>query len=225
LHRREKGKLNKVAKNIGIYVIIFALVLAMAWIYQNGTKETVKEIDFSQAAKHLPAQEISEMNVTDKTLTATLKSGEKIISYIPTGIDFSYISEKYIMPQVETGTLKYNSDKPVVQPWYIAMLPTLIMILALVFFWFIIVNQGAGGGRVMSFGRSRARLHKEDDLKKVTFADVAGLDEEKEELTEIVDFLQNPKKYNDLGARIPKGILLVGQIGRASCRERVFQPV
>jgi cell division protease FtsH len=87
------------------------------------------------------------------------------------------------------------------------------MILALVFFWFIIVNQGAGGGRVMSFGRSRARLHKEDDHKKVTFEDVAGLDEEKEELTEVVDFLRNPKKYNNLGARIPKGILLVGPPG------------
>ena len=205
--------MNKVVKNIGIYVIIFALVLLMAWVYQRGTKEEVREVEFSQIAKYLQLQEIKEMNVTDKTWTATLKSGEKIISYIPTGIDFQALSQKYIMPQMETGGLKYSSNKPESQPWYIAMLPTVIMILALVFFWFIIMNQGAGGGKVMSFGRSRARLHKEGDLKKVTFADVAGLDEEKEELTEIVDFLRNPKKYNDLGARIPKGILLVGPPG------------
>jgi len=87
------------------------------------------------------------------------------------------------------------------------------MIAALVFFFFIIMNQSGGGGKAMSFGRSRAKLHKESDLRKVTFKDVAGLDEEKEELAEIVDFLQNPKKYNRLGARIPKGILLVGPPG------------
>ena len=205
--------MNKVVKNIGIYAVIFALVLGMAWFYQRDPKEAVEEVDFSQVAKYLQAHEIKEMNVTDRTLTATLNSDKSIISYIPTGIDFEYISTKYIMPQVDAATLKYNSDKPVHQPWYITMLPTIIMILALVFFWFIIMNQGAGGGKVMSFGRSRARLHKNDDLKKVTFKEVAGLDEEKEELAEIVDFLQNPKKYNNLGARIPKGVLLVGPPG------------
>ena len=95
------------------------------------------------------------------------------------------------------------------------MLPTIIMILALVFFWFLIMNQGGagGGGKVMQFGKSRARLHNKEDLKKVTFDDVAGLDEEKEELQEVVDFLKNPRKYKELGARIPKGILLVGSPG------------
>ncbi|MCL1981870.1 MAG: ATP-dependent zinc metalloprotease FtsH [Clostridiales bacterium] len=205
--------MNKVAKNIGIYVVIFALVLGMAWIYQREPKEVVEEVDFSQAVKYLQEREIKEMNVTDRTLTAKLKSDKSIISYVPTGIDFEYISTKYIMPQVDAAALKYNSDKPVRQPWYVTMLPTIIMILALVFFWFIIMNQGAGGGKVMSFGRSRARLHKDGDIKKVTFKDVAGLDEEKDELAEIVDFLRNPKKYNDLGARIPKGVLLVGPPG------------
>ncbi|HVI40954.1 MAG TPA: ATP-dependent zinc metalloprotease FtsH, partial [Anaerovoracaceae bacterium] len=84
----------------------------------------------------------------------------------------------------------------------------------LIVFWFVFMNQGqGGGGKVMSFGKSRAKLHKEDEMRKVTFNDVAGLDEEKEELAEVVDFLKNPKKYNALGARIPKGILLVGPPG------------
>ena len=205
--------MSKIVKNIGIYVVIFALVLAMAFIYQSGGREEVVEVEFSQMATYLQAREVREMNVTDKTLKATLRSGKKVIAYIPTGIDYNFISEKYIMPQVDSGALKYSSDKPISQPWYLAMLPTVILILALVFFWFIIMNQGAGGGKVMSFGRSRARLHKVDDSKKVTFAEVAGLDEEKEELTEVVDFLKYPKKYNELGARIPKGILLIGPPG------------
>jgi cell division protease FtsH len=88
------------------------------------------------------------------------------------------------------------------------------MILIFILFWFVFMQQGQGGGKgVMSFGKSRAKLHKEDDLRKVTFDDVAGLDEEKEELAEIVDFLKHPKKYYNLGARIPKGILLVGPPG------------
>ena len=205
--------MNKVAKNISIYVIIFILVLAAAWVFQKNAGEEVEEVEFSQVTKYLQEQQVSEMNVTDKTLSATLKSGKKIVSYIPTGIDFNTLSEKYIMPQVEAGGLKYSSNKPVITPWYIAILPYVLLIGVLIFFWYIFMNQGAGGGKVMSFGRSRAKLHKEDDLRKVTFEDVAGLDEEKEELAEIVDFLRNPKKYNELGARIPKGILLVGPPG------------
>jgi len=208
------GKLkNRVAKNIGIYVIIFFIVLIIAWIYQNNSGVQIEEVDFSQVTRYLQSQEIKEMNVTDKTLSATLKSGKMIVSYIPTGIDFNILSEKYIMPQVESGVLKYSSDKPIVSPWYLAILPYIILVLILIFFWYIFMNQAGGGGKVMSFGKSRAKLHKDDDLKKVTFTDVAGLDEEKEELAEIVDFLRHPKKYNELGARIPKGILLVGPPG------------
>lgn len=207
--------MNKFAKNIGVYVAIFALVLAVAWIYQNMPRDEVRVVDFSQVVTHLRHQEIRELNVTDRTLTATLLSNARIISYIPTGTSYAYISERYIMPQVEAGTLTYNSNRPASNPWYLTMLPTVILIVAFVLFWFFVINQGgAGGGKVMSFGKSRARLHnKEDNQKKVTFADLAGLDEEKEELAEVVDFLKHPKKYTALGARIPKGILLVGPPG------------
>ena len=214
-NKLKKGikKLRRFTKNIGVYVAIFLAVLIFAWFYQNSLGEPVEEVQFSQAARYLQQQQIVEMNVTDKTLTATLRSGKRIIAYIPTGVDFTVLSEKHIMPQVESGNLIYSSNKPVVHPWYLAILPYVILVVILIFFWYIFMNQAGGGGKVMSFGKSRAKLHKEEDMKKVTFAEVAGLDEEKEELTEVVDFLRNPKKYNELGARIPKGILLVGPPG------------
>jgi len=207
--------LNKVVKNIGVVTVIFVLVLALAWIYQIGTREEVRVVEFSQVVRHLQQQEIRELNVTDRTLIATLHSDVRIISYIPTGADFAQVSERFIMPQVEAGALRYSSNRPVHTPWYISLLPTFILVAALVFFWFFIINQGgAGGGKIMAFGKSRAKLHNQNDGgKKVTFADLAGLDEEKEELAEIVDFLKYPKKYKSLGARIPKGILLVGPPG------------
>jgi len=205
--------LKKLAKNMGIYVAIFAIVLVMAWAYQGVPQEKeVKTVDFSNFVTQLQKENVKEVNITNNTVRATLKNGDKIISYAPSIMDISMIDESYIYPQIEKGVI-YNSDKPKETPWYISMLPTLIMILALVFFWFIMMNQSGGGGKVMSFGKSKARLHKDDELKKVTYKEVAGLDEEKEELAEVVDFLRNPKKYRDLGARIPKGILLVGPPG------------
>ncbi|WP_246213154.1 ATP-dependent zinc metalloprotease FtsH [Aminipila butyrica] len=205
--------MKKLAKNMGIYVAIFVIVLVMAWAYQGIPQENeVKTVDFSNFVTQLQKENVKEVNITDGTVRATLKNGDKIISYAPSIMDISMIDENYIYPQIEKGII-YNSDKPKATPWYISMLPTLIMILALVFFWFIMMNQSGGGGKVMSFGKSRARMHKDDELKKVTYKEVAGLDEEKEELAEVVDFLRNPKKYRDLGARIPKGILLVGPPG------------
>ncbi|WP_032515279.1 ATP-dependent zinc metalloprotease FtsH, partial [Clostridioides difficile] len=94
------------------------------------------------------------------------------------------------------------------------MLPTLLLIFFMVIIWFVFMNQSqGGGGKVMSFGKSKAKVHKDDEKTRVTFKDVAGLDEEKEDLQEVVDFLKNPKKYIELGARIPKGMLMVGPPG------------
>lgn len=199
---------------MGIYIAIFAIVLAMAWAYRGiPQQEKVTVVKLSSFVTYLQKEEVKEININGTVLNGKLDDGKLIVAYASSPIEIGIIDDKYIFPQIEKGTISYSSDKPKETPWYITMLPTLIMILALVFFWFIMMNQSGGGGKVMSFGKSRARMHKEDELKKVTYKDVAGLDEEKEELSEVVDFLRNPKKYRDLGARIPKGILLVGPPG------------
>ncbi len=203
----------KKAKNIGIYVVIFGLVLAMVWFYNSDAPEEQKEVKTSTMVKYLKENEVDSINVTETKLTAELKSGEKVYAYVNSAVDLSYIYEAYIMPQVDEGNLTLESDEPKKESIWISLLPTLIMIGIMVVFFILIMNQSGGGGKAMSFGKSRAKLQKDSDLRKITFKDVAGLKEEKEELEEIVDFLRHPAKYNSLGARIPKGILLVGPPG------------
>ena len=203
----------KKARNISIYVIIFALVLGMVWFYNSDSGEAEKEIKTSTLVSYLKQHEVESINVTETKLTARLKSDEKVYAYVNSAVDMSYIYEMYIMPQVDEGNLKLDSDPPKKNSVILNLLPTIIMIGIMIFFFMMIMNQSGGGGKAMSFGKSRAKLQKDGGGKKITFKDVAGLKEEKEELEEIVDFLRNPAKYNSLGARIPKGILLVGPPG------------
>lgn len=206
--------MNRIAKNLGIYIIIFALVLGFASMYQGNQTQQILEVEFSEFVGSLQTHQVEELTITDSRLQGALKSGEKISTYAPSAVEMMLLSEKYIFPQIEAGTLVLTSEKPSSSSWIISLLPTIVMVLIFILFWFVFMQQGQGGGKgVMSFGKSRAKLHKDEQLRRVTFADVAGLDEEKEELAEVVDFLKNPRKYNNLGARIPKGILLIGPPG------------
>lgn len=205
--------MKKVTKNIGIYVIIFGLVLAMVWFYNSDAPKEEKEIKTSTMIHYLQDKKVEGINVTETKMTAELNNGKTVYAYVNSAVDLSYIYDSYIMPQVDEGSLKLNSDEPKKESIWISLLPTLIMIGIMVVFFILIMNQSGGGGKAMSFGKSRAKLQKSSDLRKITFKDVAGLKEEKEELEEIVDFLRHPAKYNSLGARIPKGILLVGPPG------------
>lgn len=209
--------MNKFAKNIGVYILIFALILGFAYFLNFDGKDEVKNIPLSKMIEYLEAEtngtdKINEINIVGTEITATLADGSKVFTTFDSSAEISYLVENYVGPLSKEGAIKYSSQ-PKKESIVASLLPTLIMIAALIFLFMFMMNQGGGGGKAMQFGKSRARLQKSSELKKVTFKDVAGLDEEKEELSEVVDFLRNPGKYKTLGARIPKGILLVGPPG------------
>ncbi|MCG8541344.1 MAG: ATP-dependent zinc metalloprotease FtsH [Clostridia bacterium] len=187
--------------------------------------EQVEDIAFSELITNLKNNNVQEIHLINNRVSGVLKpqgvegteqgqtEGIEFTSYIPEAINTEAIMDDYILPAVEQG-LVLTGEPPAGTPWFIDILPSVFMVLIFVVFWFVFMQQSQGGGsRVMSFGKSRAKLHKDENNKKVTFKEVAGLDEEKEELKEIVDFLKSPRKYIELGARIPKGVLMVGPPG------------
>ena len=204
--------MKKFAKNLSIYLVIFALVLAAAFAYKGGGNAEYKQVKFSTLVSYLEKEQVSEIKIEDSKITAKLGTDKYVYTYAANITDIDWLTSDYIIPQVEEKKLDYEGGpKPSSGSAILNLLPTIIMVVALGFLFYLMMNQG-GNGKAFSFGKSKARLYKGEG-KRITFADVAGLDEEKEELEEVVDFLKDPRKYNDVGARIPKGILLVGPPG------------
>ena len=206
--------MKKLSKNLSIYIVIFVLVAGMAWFFTSSKPaDESEQINTSKMVEYLQKEDVKSINVSETKITATLKNGDVVYAYVNSVVDYQFIYDEYIIPQVKEKTLELESDKPKKESIWSSLLPTLLMIGVMIVFFVLIMNQSGGGGKAMQFGKSRARLQKDGGQKKITFKDVAGLKEEKEELEEIVDFLKNPLKYSHLGARIPKGILLVGPPG------------
>lgn len=199
--------MNKNLKNASIYIAIFIGILILVMMTKNSVVKSV-ELTYNEFNDKLNSDQVQTLSIDGNKITGQLSDQTLFETYIPsmlspiTGEKISELEGKTI-----TGVPPANT------PFFIEILPTIIMILLIVVFWFVFMQNSQGGGsRVMSFGKSRAKMVK-DSSKKITFADVAGLKEEKEEMQEIVDFLKNPRKYLALGARIPKGILMVGPPG------------
>lgn len=203
--------MKKYFKGAAGYVAIFLAIVLIASFFQGKTTE-VKPLNFTEIVKEVKADNIKSMKLVNNALTGEFKSGEKFTSYIPGSVTDAFGEELY--RKILDEKIIVEGQAPAGRSIWVEMLPTVFMLLIFVVAWFLFMQNSQGGGnKVMSFGKSRARLNKEDDQKRITFDQVAGLKEEKAEMQEVVDFLKAPRKYIDLGARIPKGILMVGPPG------------
>ena len=204
----------RIGRNIFVYLLIFAIVLVIAAVFSAGGSEP-KEVKYSKFITMLDNHEFTSVTIDDEDyiIEGKTEDGASYVTYVGNVLTMDRINSEYLSQQIKENDLTVKYEPPGKSSAILSMIPTIIMIGVLIFFFFMIMNQSGGGGKAMSFGKSRAKLQRKGDGKKVTFRDVAGLDEEKEELEEIVDFLKRPRKYRALGARIPKGILLVGPPG------------
>ena len=199
-----------------MYILIFVVIILLVQSMVEPSKD-VTSISYSKLIVEIKNDNVKSLTFTDSQVKGVYKDDTQFTSYIPSIFYFSgifyteHLAEKVVAEEIEI------IGEPVpATPLWIQALPTIGMLVLLGVLWFVFMKQSQGGGtgKAMSFGKSRAKMVKDDDPnKKITFADVAGLDEEKEELSEIVDFLKNPAKFVRLGARIPKGVLLVGPPG------------
>lgn len=198
-------------RGISFYLLIFIVIIL---VVQFMGRDVVKpiDIDYTQFVQEVNSKNISTITVVGNDVIGTFIDGTQFKLYLPEPFKESF--SEHIEPFIEEGSIKVVGEPIPETPWFIQMLPTIFIILIFVVFWFVFMQQSQGGGnRVMSFGKSKAKLNKEDSGKKITFKDVASFEEEKEELMEIVEFLKSPKKFIEVGARIPKGLLMIGPPG------------
>ncbi|MEF9934798.1 MAG: ATP-dependent zinc metalloprotease FtsH [Clostridium sp.] len=192
--------------------IIAALVIAVS-LYSNAAPKKTK-IGYSSLVTKMDKGEVKKLVVSleDLQVSGELNDGTKFISTLGSSTEFQKIITDYNRTHDKKVDVEFIA--PTQYPIWLSLLPNLLLILMMVgfLFFFMQQSQGGGGKGVMNFGKSKAKLAT-NDKRKVTFKDVAGADEEKVELQEVVDFLKHPKKYIELGARIPKGVLLVGPPG------------
>jgi len=205
----------KYFKGLSFYIVLFVIIIFILMMLQ-GT-DNPQEINYSELLNEINNSNVKTIVLQGDSATVEFINNPKPDSRnrytvnIPSVDSFTdLVNEAVLKKQVQN----FRYTPPPSPPWWVTILPTLGLIVVFVLFWvfFLQQSQGGGGNRVMSFGKSRAKMST-DDKRKVTFDDVAGADEEKEELKEIVEFLKQPKKFVELGARIPKGVLLVGPPG------------
>lgn len=202
--KNTEAVLNQMSRNLMLWAII---VLAMVMLFNTFQQPqgSVQRVPYSDFLAQVDSGQIMSVTIQGHTLTGRSADGKNIHTYAPQDIN---LVKRLIEKKVEIKV-----DPPEEQPWYMTLLISWFPMLLLVGVWIFFMRQmQSGGGKAMNFGRSRARMLNQDSAR-VTFADVAGVDEAKDELSEVVEFLSNPKKFTRLGGRIPKGVLLVGPPG------------
>ena len=201
-------------KGFGLYLLILVCLLAGVSYVVSQTQKT-ESISYSDVYSYFEQGDVDRYTLEGGTLTMHLKNENRAVSYEIgdyTSVWWSQLGS-VIDQQMKDGTLTKVDYITTTIPWWAQFLPYLILVVLIGAFWYFMMNKQSGGGAgPMQFGKARAKL-AQDGKNKVTFNDVAGADEEKAELQEIVEFLKNPQKFVQIGARIPKGVLLVGPPG------------
>lgn len=197
----------------GIYLLILVLIYFGITNLNRTTIDRAQDIDVTELIQKLESDEIKKIEQVGNSLYIEDKNDTKFKANI-SGMMSENFYEKYISDKVEAKEIAFNIQEIRDTSWQRDIVTTVLMIGGFALIWFFLMQSMQGGGnKTMSFGKSKAVLHNEDNRVDITFNDVAGLQEEKEELEEIVDFLRNPKKYTEVGARIPTGVLMVGPPG------------
>ncbi len=209
-------KIRNLLLYIGIPVVVLFIII---FLFNNRTPQTAA-YKYSDIIGYFQDQEVSSytLNLGTGEMVIHLEDG-KTVGYVLPSVDLFYMDVRNSINQYNEehpdARMEQDIIRPVETSWFISLLPTLILFAGLIIFWVIMMRRlgsSMGGDKQMNFGKAKIK-QMSDEKRKTTFADVAGADEEKEELREIVEFLKNPNKYNSLGARIPKGVLLVGPPG------------
>ena len=209
-------KIRNLLLYIGIPVVVLFIII---FLFNNRTPQTAA-YKYSDIIGYFQDQEVTSytLNLGTGEMVIHLEDG-KTVGYVLPSVDLFYMDVRDSINQYNEehpdARMEQDIIRPVETSWFISLLPTLILFAGLIIFWVIMMRRlgsSMGGDKQMNFGKAKIK-QMSDEKRKTTFADVAGADEEKEELREIVEFLKNPNKYNSLGARIPKGVLLVGPPG------------
>ena len=183
-------------------LIVIAVSIFNTFVHPQ---EKHSEITYSDFISQVDKKNVSSVTMVDQSISGKLKDGTEFATYAPA-------HDTTLLPKLTDNNVTITAKPPEQPSWWMSLLSSLLPIVILVIVWFWTMNQTQGGGRVMSFGKSRAKMTGEGQVH-VNFDDVAGEDEAKEELSEVVDFLKNPGRYTAIGAKIPKGVLLVGPPG------------
>jgi len=215
---------NRTKRNIVIYVVLVLLLVVVAASLLAA--RNTEDIQYDQIISYFEKGQVSafKLEYASGNLTFEVKETDdtgKEVTKIYSDVVYSPIFYEAVMDDVlayneahPDAPIKYDIQRPADAPWWLGMLPYLLLVGLMVFFWFYMMRKttdGFGGGKISSFGK--AKVKPRDEKRKTTFDDVAGADEEKEELVEIVDFLKNPRQFSEIGARIPHGVLLMGPPG------------
>lgn len=194
--------MKNVFKSATFYIFIFLMILVLV-NFSQPQREQDKKLAYTELQQELAKNNVVSVKFVNHAVEGKLKDGTQFQSYVPPIVEQAFGA--YVDGLGKEGKLQIEGQEPVGRPWIMDILPTIFMILVFVVFWFVFMQNSQGGGnKVMSFGKSKARLNNEEDGRRITFKDVAGLKEEKEEMKEIVDFLKSPKNTTRWAPGFPR---------------------